>query len=124
MSKSVVFLCDDHTLCESVTLFLSGWYPASCAKSFRDLEVHLRKHGADLLLIDVPLCEELVEGIRRIKKSHPQVSIIVMAVYHPATAHFEAQLRPSVDVWFHKPFDLEELRKSVERLLGPVSATK
>ena len=123
MTKSVVFLCDDHTLCESVTLFLSGWYRASCAKSFRGLEVHLRKHGADLLLIDVPLCEELVGRLKRIKKSHPQASIIVMAVYQSATAHFEAQLRPSVDVWFHKPFDLDELRKAVESLLGPVSTT-
>ena len=123
MAKSVVFLCNDHTLCESVTLYLSAWYPASCARSFKDLAAHMRKHGSDLLLIDAPLCEELVEGIKRIKKSHAQVSIIVMAVYQPATARFEAQLRPSADVWFHKPFDLEELRKSVERLLGPVSKT-
>ena len=85
--------------------------------------MHLRKHGADLLLIDVPLCEELVGRLKRIKKSFPQVSIIVMAIYQPATAQFEAQLRPSVDVWFHKPFDLDELRKAVESLLGPVSTT-
>jgi DNA-binding NtrC family response regulator len=117
--KSILFICFDHTLCESVALFLSAWFPSSCARNFSDAEAHVRKQGASLLLIDVPLSEETVKRIKRMKKAHPRIPIIFMSVYHRATAHLEQELRPLVDVWFYKPFDLEELRKSVESLMSP-----
>ncbi len=121
MEKSILFLCEDKTLCESVSLFLSAWYPASCIRSFRDLEAHLRNYGAALLLMDLPLSKEIVERIRRIKKSYPQLLIIFMTIYQKTAIHLEAKLRPHVDAWFYKPVDIEEIKKSVELLLGPGS---
>ena len=118
MEKSVLFLCEDRTLRESFSLFLSEWYPASCIRSFEEFETHMKEHGGALLLVDLFLSEEVTRRIIQIKKSYPHLLIIFMTVYQEAAVHLEARLRSHVDAWFYKPVDIEEIRKSVASLLG------
>ncbi len=122
--KGVLFFCNDQTLCESIALYLSGWYPASCVRTFKDLEAHLAEHGASLLLLDLQLSEEPVNRVVRIKQAYLHIPIIVAFVYSRATLHLESQLRPVVDRWFYKPFDLDEIRKSVDAHLDRAVSTK
>lgn len=116
--QRVLFLSADQTLCESIALYLSEWYTASCVRSFENLEAQLREHGATLLLLDVSLSHEVVDRIKKIKESYPHVLIIITSIYSRATAPLENDLRPFVDRWFYKPFDLDEVKKSVDQLVA------
>jgi len=116
--KSILFLSDDQTLCESLALYLSGWHPASCVQTFENLELHLKEHGAALLLFDFPLSAEIVDRIKRIKATYPAVPIIFMTIYQPENRNLENELRPHVASWFYKPVDIEEIKTAVEKNLG------
>lgn len=77
----------------------------------------LRKHPADLVLLDVRIGEENgLEILREIRKEHPRQLVIVMTAHGTAQTAIEAMKHGAFD-YVLKPFDVPELLALLRRAL-------
>ena len=77
----------------------------------------LRKHPADLVLLDVRIGEENgLEILREIRKEHPRQLVIVMTAHGTAQTAIEAMKHGAFD-YVLKPFDVPELLSLLRRAL-------
>jgi two-component system response regulator (stage 0 sporulation protein F) len=78
----------------------------------------LREEGCDLAIVDLCL-EDGMDGLKLIPEIHRQVSqakIIVITAFGTSEVK-EAVLAGGADRFYEKPFDIEEIRSSVNELL-------
>ncbi len=77
----------------------------------------LRKHPADLVLLDVRIGEENgLEVLREIRKEHPRQLVVVMTAHGTAQTAIEAMKHGAFD-YMLKPFDVPELLALLRRAL-------
>ncbi|MEY2851535.1 MAG: hypothetical protein RL549_234 [Verrucomicrobiota bacterium] len=77
----------------------------------------LRKHPADLVLLDVRIGEENgLEILREIRKAHPRQLVMVMTAHGTAQTAIEAMKHGAFD-YLLKPFDVPELLAVLRRAL-------
>jgi two-component system response regulator (stage 0 sporulation protein F) len=78
----------------------------------------LRDEGCDLAIVDLCL-EDGMDGLKLIPEIHQQVSrakIIVITAFGTPEVK-EAALAGGADRFYEKPFDIDEIRNSVDELL-------
>ncbi|NBS54017.1 sigma-54-dependent Fis family transcriptional regulator [bacterium] len=77
----------------------------------------LRKHSADLVLLDVRIREENgLEILRQIRQEHPRQLVVVMTAHGTAQTAIEAMKYGAFD-YVLKPFDVPELLSLLRRAL-------
>ena len=82
----------------------------------------LRKHPADLVLLDVRIGEENgLEILREIRKEHPRQLVVVMTAHGTAQTAIEAMKHGAFD-YVLKPFDVPELLALLRRALQTAAA--
>lgn len=82
----------------------------------------LRKHPADLVLLDIRIGEENgLEILREIRKEHPRQLVLVMTAHGTAQTAIEAMKYGAFD-YVLKPFDVPELLAVLRRALQTVAS--
>ncbi|CRI34279.1 copper response regulator transcription factor CrdR [Helicobacter heilmannii] len=118
--KTLFLLEDDFLLHKALAEFLehAGFAVVGAYNQARALEI-LGQQSFDLLLLDVQLPEgdsfELLETLRDLSINTPAIFISVRGDIHALRQAFGV----GASDYLKKPFDLEELRLRMERLLAP-----
>ncbi|MFP4562322.1 MAG: response regulator [Spirochaetia bacterium] len=117
MAYSLLIIDDDKTFCEELSEILSEYHSRYVLNPGEAIAYLERPNDIDLILLDVRLPEmKGTEFLKILKTRYPDVSIIIMTSYFSKESILDA-LRNRADDFLEKPFDIEELKKMVDRLL-------
>ncbi len=130
--QNILVVDDEPDVRDSVkyVLDLAG-YSVRTAESAMDALAELARNPTDLVITDIIMPQvNGVEAIESIRKAFPSVRIIAISgggnfgvtEYHPTAITTTAYLASAKEAGAHlvltKPFETEELIRSVEQLLG------
>ncbi|NOZ59496.1 MAG: response regulator [Euryarchaeota archaeon] len=77
----------------------------------------LREYRPDLVIMDIFMPgTNGIEATRRIKRSHPELPVLMFSIMYGASDIEEAMRISGADDFLGKPFEREELLERVERL--------
>jgi DNA-binding response OmpR family regulator len=83
--------------------------------SLLSADEYLQKQQPSMILLDNMLPDGLgVDFISYIKKKHPSIKIIMISGFSSAR---DVALENGADMFFEKPFSLEEFNEAIDRLL-------
>ncbi len=120
MSKPLLLIIeDDDTISLSLKVFFeSRGYSVMNAPNGEDgLKIAL-KQIPDTVILDLRLPDIYgIEVLQEIKKSYPEISVIIMTGYGEVKEAVEA-MRHGAEYYFQKPIDLDELAVIVEKSIG------
>lgn len=120
MSEPLLLIIeDDDTISLSLKVFFeSRGYSVMNAPNGEDgLKIAL-KQIPDTVILDLRLPDIYgIEVLQEIKKSYPEISVIIMTGYGEVKEAVEA-MRHGAEYYFQKPIDLDELAVIVEKSIG------
>ncbi|RLD77016.1 MAG: sigma-54-dependent Fis family transcriptional regulator [Bacteroidetes bacterium] len=113
---SVLVLDDELRMRDEIEEFLSGQqyliHKAGTPSAAFDI---LEKAPIDILILDVKLPEmDGLEVLKRVKKSHPDIEVIMISGHGDMNTVIEAMPHGAFD-YFQKPFRLPEISHAIER---------
>jgi len=92
------------------------WFPYVAADS-KAAWTYLENYLIDLILLDLKLGQESgLDFLKRVKQKYPQVPVIMITAFAETKSAIEAIKLGAVD-YLPKPFDLDELFLTIERVL-------
>jgi DNA-binding NtrC family response regulator len=115
--KKVLFYSPDFSLCYSLLIYLQDKYNVTSSTDFNVLNSLAEKSEFDLFIIDSEPDPKLEKLCSDIKKSSPNVKIILTYVYSKKTSAAEKRIRDYISTIFYKPFDLADITKSIPDII-------
>jgi len=120
MSQPLLLIIeDDDSISLALKVFFEGrGYSVMSASSGEEgLKIAL-KQIPDTVILDLRLPDVYgIEILQEIKKSYPEISVIIMTGYGEVKEAVEA-MRNGAEYYFQKPIDLDELAVIVEKSIG------
>ena len=102
----------------SMDMFLKERYSVLTSSDGRQALEIVEKEGIDLLIVDARLEGIYIfELLRLVKEMVPGLPVIVMYIYMDQTQYMEEYIRKLADACVVKPFQIENLLKTIETLL-------
>ena len=92
-------------------------YEVITSTDFNVLYSFAEKSEFDLFIIDSEPDPKLEKLCSDIKKSSPNVKIILTYVYSKRTSDAEKRIRDYISTIFYKPFDLADITKSIPDII-------
>ena len=125
MSASVLVVEDDLNMQELIVEYLEDeGYMAQGASSSSDALSLATKFDFDLVVTDVRMAGvDGVDGFALLKKKLPDLKCIVITGYADSDAPARA-IKIQIDDYLHKPFKLDDLLDTVERVVNSNSLAK
>jgi PAS domain S-box-containing protein len=117
-TPQILIVDDEIRMCESIKILLGGRnYRIQTYSSATDAMSWLESNPCDLILLDLMMPEmNGYQFLDHVKKSHPDVTVIMMTGHASIESAVEALKRGAHD-YFGKPFEHDELIKRVENAL-------
>jgi PAS domain S-box-containing protein len=117
-TPQILIVDDEIRMCESIKILLGGRnYRIQTYSSAKDAMSWLESNSCDLILLDLMMPEmNGFQFLDHVKKSHPDVTVIMMTGHASIESAVEALKRGAHD-YFGKPFEHDELVKRVENAL-------
>jgi DNA-binding NtrC family response regulator len=115
--KKVLFYSPDFSLCYSLLIYLQDKFNVTSSTDFNVINSLAKKSEFDLLIIDSEPDQKLEKLCSDIKKSSPNVKIILTYVYSNKTSAAEKRIRDYISTIFYKPFDLADITKSIPDII-------
>ena len=115
--KKVLFYSPDFSLCYSLLIFLQDKYNVTSSTDFNVLNSLAENSDFDLFIIDSEPDPKLEKLCSDIKKSSPNLKIILTYVYSKKTSDAEKRIRDYISTIFYKPFDLTDITKSITDII-------
>lgn len=120
--KTILVIDDESLLRSSIARAIrSEGYCVAEAKNKAEALEKLKSVGCDLAVVDLYLEDGMhgMELIREIHQGNPDVKVIVITALGTDEVR-DALQREGIDGFFDKPFEIKELKKTVECLLNGV----
>jgi PAS domain S-box-containing protein len=117
-TPQILIVDDEIRMCESIKILLGGRnYRIQTYSSATDAMSWLESNSCDLILLDLMMPEmNGFQFLDHVKKSYPDVTVIMMTGHASIESAVEALKRGAYD-YFGKPFEHDELVKRVENAL-------
>jgi DNA-binding NtrC family response regulator len=117
-TKKVAIFSLDADFCKNLTLLFRSRYQVSSANSVDELIQCLIDEKINLLLIDsTKLDKDFLLFIKKVKKSYPNILIVLLYVFKYSEGEIEKQFRQYVDVIMYKPVDATQMMSAIDGLL-------
>src|SRR5271157_1228680 len=119
MSSKILVVDDQPEFCKLFSNVLTemGHEVSTAIGGWQGL-AKIRKNPPDLLFLDIKMPEmDGLECLRRIRKAKRRFVVVVMTGYGDIQSAREA-LRLGADEFISKPFDLDDLKRLVNELVG------
>ena len=115
--KKVLYYSPDFSLCYSLLIYLQDKYNVTSSTDFNVLNSLAENGEFDLFIIDSEPDEKLEKLCSEIKKSSPNLKIILTYVYSKKTSEAEKRIKDYISTIFYKPFDLSDITKSIPDII-------
>jgi PAS domain S-box-containing protein len=122
---NILIIDDDKGMCKTLSRILElDGYRISTANTANDGAALIKGGSFNLAVLDIKLPDiDGVELLEIIKKTYPDLSIIMMTAY-ASTENAIKALNRGADAFVTKPFDIEELRALVKKSIDKQMLTK
>ena len=116
--KNVLIVEDEGDMCLLINILLTGnGMELDHVKSLAKAETYLEENKPSVMILDNQLPDGLgMDFIPHIKKSHPDLKIIMISGFDKAAA--DVALENGADTYLSKPFTKEQLMREIERLVN------
>lgn len=115
MSENSILIVDDELLIRDLLydFFVNqGWQPSMAENGQKAMDI-LEKQKVDLVLTDIRMPEmDGIELTSEMRQLYPDIPVIIMTAYPTVESAIEA-LRNKVSDYITKPFNINQLYKSV-----------
>ncbi len=118
MPYQILLVDDDPEFREELRECLGQYRIIEAASGGEALRIIQKPHAIDLVLLDV-LMPDLrgTEVLREIRKIAPHLGIIILTAHSSEDVAIDA-LKGRADDYVEKPFEVDQLRKTIERVLA------
>jgi DNA-binding NtrC family response regulator len=117
MNKPTILIVDDELLIRDLLYDFftnQGWEIATAENGIKALEI-LENRSFDLMLTDLKMPGlDGMELTNRVKEEHPQLPVVIMTGFPSIDTAVQA-LRCKVEDYIIKPFNINQLYKTVEK---------
>jgi len=118
MKKHVLIIDDELSICTFLSLALESQYHMSFVQVPDDAYEIIEKDNVDLVLLDLVLKGASgLDVLKRIKKAHPDIVVIMMTAFGDITSSVEA-IRSGAFHYLCKPLNIDELIVYIEQALN------
>ncbi len=116
----VLVVDDDHELCQSLwDLLRERGYRAGLAHDVHDVRGSLHERSYQVVLIDMKLPQgDGNEVLRIVRSENPQARTLIITGHTDIDALVQQALASGADAVCYKPFNVDELLKTVQSLAG------
>ena len=116
--KNVLIIEDEGDMCLLINILLTGnGMELDHVKSLAKAVTYLEENKPSVVILDNQLPDCLgMDFIPHIKKSHPDLKIIMISGFDNAAA--DVALENGADTYLSKPFTKEQLMGEIERLVN------
>ncbi len=122
--KNKILICeDDADILELLEVMFSSKYQISSVQNVEDVLELVEKHQPELILMDIWIPPIGGEAAVKVLKSHPQTRGIPVVFVSANDKIEKITERANADAFLRKPFNVEECRNIVRRMLGSKSLT-
>jgi DNA-binding NtrC family response regulator len=115
--KKVLFYSPDFSLCYSLLIYLQDKYNVTSSTDFNVLSSLAENSDFDLFIIDSEPNSKLEKLCSTIKKSSPNLKIVLTYVYSKKNSAAENRIRDYISTVFYKPFDLTDITKTIPDII-------
>ena len=115
--KKVLFYSPDFSLCYSLLIYLQDKYNVTSSTDFNVLSSLAENSDFDLFIIDSEPNPKLEKLCSDIKKSSPNLKIVLTYVYSKKNSDAENRIRDYISTVFYKPFDLTDITKTIPDII-------
>ena len=125
MHASILVVDDEPVVREALRRLLSlDGYDVAVAVSGDDALGCIPRQGFDVIVSDIRMPGlDGLQLLERLRAVNPRVGVILVTAYATLDTAVEA-LRLGADDFFLKPFEMDDLRRSVKRVLRRCQATR
>jgi DNA-binding response OmpR family regulator len=115
--KTILIYSPDLNFCFSLSMLFQDRYNVITTTNAGMLKSFVSHYSANLLILDAPPSEQIIEHLHTLKDLNCHLPIIMLYVYSPKEASLDGKVRQNVDSVFYKPFDLAAVSKRINELL-------
>jgi DNA-binding NtrC family response regulator len=118
LSKEILIVDDEIAVSTMVRFALEDKYNVTTRESAQSAYKYLSNNKVDLILLNIKMPHiNGIEALEEIKKTHPEVDVIMMTAYVSNENKAKAKKLGAYG-FITKPFDVDELREYVDRVLS------
>jgi len=116
--KNVLIVEDEGDMCLLINILLTGkGMELDHVKTLAQATAYLQQNVPSVVILDNKLPDGLgMDYIPLIKKSHPQLKVIMISGFDKAAA--DVAIENGADTYLAKPFTKEQLFEAVEKLVN------
>jgi len=117
--KKQILICDDQpNIRESYKLILADNYDLIFAANGQDVLLYLHENKPDLIIMDIKMPKmDGLTALKELKKMQPDLPVLIVTGYDSVETAATALNAGAVD-YIVKPFEPEQISKSVRKVLG------
>jgi DNA-binding response OmpR family regulator len=117
-NHKILVVDDDRAVSMGVRISLEDKYDVATEDSASGAFSHMARNKVDLVLLDIKMpVMNGISALKEIRKRHPETSVVMLTAY-PTDKNMQKSWDAGADGFLTKPFDLDELRKFVDRTLS------
>lgn len=116
--KQNVLICSaDLNFCFSLSMLYQDRYNVVTATDVSMLDTFAESYSADLVILDFPPSQKIIERLNALKALNRRVPVIMLYVYGSKEMELDKIIRSYVDSVFYKPFEIAAVSSRIEELL-------
>ena len=117
-TEKILIIDDDISVSTVVKLALEGKYDVAVTTSASSAYKYLSEYKIDLVLLDIKMPKiNGIEALREIRSKHPDIIVIMLTAYASTDNIKQAKIL-GAHKFISKPFEIDELRSYVDRVLS------
>ncbi len=115
--KILVF-SPDRDLAQSLSMLFENHFDIACETSLANLQKQIALVGPSLLIVDLhTFSSDVMHELSIVEGNTGDVPVVILRAYNRLRADVEELVQRTADVVFYKPFNAEEVVKTIHDLL-------
>ena len=116
--KKILVFSPDRDLAQSLSMLFENHFEITCETSMGDLGKRIASVGPALLIVDLhTFSSDVMLELSIVESSCVKVPVVILRAYNRLRSDVEEMVRRTAQVVFYKPFNAEEVVRSIHNLM-------
>ncbi|HEY6952251.1 MAG TPA: hypothetical protein VI758_07575 [Bacteroidota bacterium] len=117
--KRILVFSPDRDLAQSLSMLFENHFEIACETSTRDLEKRIAAVAPALLIVDLhTFSSDVMLELSIVEASCAKVPVVILRAYNRLRSDVEEMVQRTAKVMFYKPFNAEDVVRSIHNLLN------